>query len=303
MSGQERYASPAAVESAIAAAARNAFNTDPSLSTHERIRIEHFNRFLSRIFSDNSGSVWILKGGTGMLARVASARSTIDVDLTRGGASLDVALSELRRLAAIDLGDFFRFDYSTHSTVIDGNQQAYVEGYRVTFDISIGAKKKGTLHVDLAVNVVTTDEPEMTAPANALDLPKLPSNPYRLYPLVDQIADKVCATIALYNGRPSSREKDLVDLVVLAVTQDIDGSKLTGALQVEARVRSLDLPQAFDLPRHWGAIYTKLAKNVPSYERFRTIPEAARLTGALIDAVLDGRAAGRTWDHTALDWI
>lgn len=211
----EPYGSPAAVEAAITAAARKASSADPSLTVQERVRLEYFHRFLSRVFSESHDSDWLLKGGTGMLARVASARTTTDIDLFRGHRSLDTALDDLRRLAAIDLGDFFRFDYTGHSDAVDGHQQTYTEGYQVDFDVSIGAKRKDRFHVDLVVNVITTDDIEIVPPANALDLPKLTSNPYRLYPVVDQIADKVCATLALYGGRPSSREKDLVDLVVL----------------------------------------------------------------------------------------
>ena len=302
MSGQERYATPAAVESAIAAAARNTSRSNPSLTTSERIRLEYFNRFLSRVFSEGHVSGWILKGGTGMLARVASARATIDVDLTRSGHSLDAALSELRRLAETDLGDFFRFDYTGYLPSIGGDQQAYVDGYRVSFDISIGASRKGQLHVDLVSSVITTDDPELASPANALDLPKLANHPYRLYSVVDQIADKVCATLSLYNGRPSSREKDLVDLVVLAVTQDIDGAKLTTALQVEARMRSLDLPHTFHVPPHWGANYAKVAKSVPACEQFRTIGDAQSLARSLIEPALDGSAAGRVWNRATLKW-
>lgn len=40
------------------------------------------------------------------------------------------------------------------------------------------------------------------------NLPRLVSHAYRLYPIVDQIADKVCATMQTYHDRPSSREKD-----------------------------------------------------------------------------------------------
>jgi hypothetical protein len=302
VSGQERYATPAAVESAIAAAARNTSRSNPALTTSERIRLEYFNRFLSRVFSEGHVSGWILKGGTGMLARVASARATIDVDLTRSGHSLDAALSELRRLAETDLGDFFRFDYTGYVPSIGGDQQAYVDGYRVSFDVSIGASRKGQLHVDLVSNVITTDDPESASPANALDLPKLANHPYRLYSVVDQIADKVCATLSLYNGRRSSREKDLVDLVVLAVTQDIDGAKLTTALQVEARMRSLDLPHTFHVPPHWGANYAKLAKSVPACEQFRTIGDAQSLVRSLIEPALEGSAAGRVWNRATLKW-
>lgn len=206
MTEAERYASPGAVEAAITAAARKAFAADPSLTIQERVRLEYFHRFLSRVFSDANDSDWMLKGGTGMLARVASARTTTDVDLFRRSRSLDAALDDLRRLASVDLGDFFRFDYTGYSNAVDGNQQTYTEGYQVSFDISIGAKKKDNFHVDLVVNVAMTDEIEIAQPANALELPKLPSNPYRLYPVVDQIADKVCATRALQRPPVEPRE-------------------------------------------------------------------------------------------------
>lgn len=210
----EPYKSAAAVEAAIRDAARNAFADDKSMSTQDRIRQEYFRRFLSRIFSERDDSDWLLKGGTGVLARVASGRRTTDVDLFRANNTLDGALAELIRLASIDLGDFFRFVYTKHESVVGGDQQTYTEGYGVGFDVYIGADKKEPLHVDLVVGVIVTYEVTVTPPANRLDLPRLPSNDYRLYPIVDQVADKVCATMADYNGRPSTREKDLVDLMV-----------------------------------------------------------------------------------------
>lgn len=301
MTETERYASPTAVEAAIAAAARKAFAADPSLTVQERIRLEYFHRFLSRVFSEANDSDWMLKGGTGMLARVASARTTTDVDLFGRSRSLDAALDDLRRLAAVDLGDFFRFNYTGYSNAVDGNQQTYTEGYQVSFDVYIGAKKKDSFHVDLVVNVVTTDEVEIAPPANALHLPKLPSNPYRLYPVVDQIADKVCATLALYSGSPSSREKDLVDLVIMATTQKVNAKKLRRALEVEAGVRSLALPDIFEVPAQWGARYAKLASKVPACEAHRSVDAAKALMRSFIDPVLDGSAA-EAWDHTRLDW-
>lgn len=302
MTEAERYGTPGAVEAAITVAARKAFAADPSLTIQERVRLEYFNRFLSRVFSDANDSDWMLKGGTGMLARVASARTTTDVDLFRRSRSLDAALDDLRRLASVDLGDFFRFDYTGYSNAVDGNQQTYTEGYQVSFDISIGANKKDNFHVDLVVNVAMTDEVEIAQPANRLELPKLPSNPYRLYPVVDQIADKVCATLALYNGRPSSREKDLVDLVVLAVTQNVGARKLRRALDVEAGARLLTLPDAFKLPATWGARYAKLASRVPACADFRTMNLATELMRDFVDPVLRGDASGLVWSPESLTW-
>ena len=56
MTRNDGYASPGAVESAISAAARKASNTDPSLTIQERIRLEYFHRFLSRLFSEENDS-------------------------------------------------------------------------------------------------------------------------------------------------------------------------------------------------------------------------------------------------------
>jgi len=220
------YRTPAAVESAIRSAAQKAARNDKSLSVQERIRLEYFHRFLCRIFSETPTDAWLLKGGTALLARVASARATSDVDLFNRRHSLAAALTELRRLAALDLGDFFRFEYVSHTDSLGGKQQAYTEGIRVSFDVYLGVNKKGRLNVDLVVKAVVTDTPETIIPSNVLALPKLSQCEYRLYPLVDQMADKVCATLSLYNGHPSTRVKDLVDLVVLTLTQTIDGSRL-----------------------------------------------------------------------------
>lgn len=298
----ERYGTPAAVESAIAAAAKKAHRADPSLSVNERIRLEYFHRFLSRVFDDPVDAGWVLKGGTGMLARVASARATTDLDLFRRTRSLDRALDDLRDRARAVLDDFFRFEYTGYSTALKGERQAYTDGCRVGFDVYIGVKKKGTLHVDLVVGVVTTDDVAVVSPAHALDLPKLPSNEYRLYPIVDQIADKVCATLALYGGRQSTREKDLVDLVLIATTQEVRGSKLRRALEVEARVRGLALPGRFTVPRTWGPVYAKLARDVPACEQHPRVGAAMELMRQFIDPVLADAVDDATWDRGVLGW-
>lgn len=295
------YSAPAGVEAAISAAAKNAYAADPSISVSDRIRQEYFRRFLSRVFADGGDSGWLLKGGTGVLARVGSARTTTDVDLFRQNASLDVALSDLRRLAAIDLGDFFRFEYTTHTGAVAG-QQTYADGYHITFDVYIGANKRGNLGVDLVVNVIVTDEPTITPPANGLNLPRLVSHDFRLYPVVDQIADKVCATLALYNGRASSREWDLVDLVVLAVSEDVDADKLRQALTAEARVRNIQLPESFAAPTSWGRRYAKDAKPVPACADYRTVDLALDLMHTFIDPALRDAVAGSTWLHTVRTW-
>lgn len=298
----EPYPTPAGVEAAIKDAAKKAAKTDPSLDVNRRIQLEYFNRFLSRVFSEGGDSEWVLKGGTGILARVPSTRSTRDIDLYRKGFTLTQALDDLTRLAAIDLRDHFRFDYAGHTDSIGNDAQPYTEGYRVKFNIFIGLSAKGALQVDLAVGAGMTGDVVTTDPATALNLHRLVNNPYRLYPLVDQISDKVCATMTEYNDKASSREKDLVDLVVFATTQDIDGTALRIAITTEARRRQMEPFDHFTVPTTWGAGYAKLSKPVPYCADYRTVELASDLVTRLIDPALSGDADGKTWSHESLAW-
>lgn len=297
------YQTPAAVESAIRSAAKKAARNDKSLSTQERIRLEYFHRFLCRIFSETPTDAWLLKGGTALLARVPSARATSDVDLFNQRHSLAAALTELRRLAALDLGDFFRFEYVSHTDSLGGKQQAYTEGIRVSFDVYLGVNKKDRLNVDLVVKAVTTETPETIIPSNVLTLPKLPQCKYRLYPLVDQMADKVCATLSVYNGYPSTRVKDLVDLVLLTLTQTIDGGRIEVAITREAASRGLPFPETFTAPPDWDASYRKLASPIPDCKDYLTVALATSLVNALLEPVLAGKAKGLRWDPKIRAWV
>lgn len=296
------YPTAAGVESAIKDAAKKAAAADPSLDVNKRIQIEYFNRFLSRVFSEGDVSEWVLKGGTGILARIPSTRATRDIDLYRKGLTLTQALDDLIRLAATDLGDHFRFEYDRHTDAIGNDTQPYTEGYQVKFNIFVGLNAKGPLQVDLVVGAHITGEVTTVAPATTLELPRFVSHPYRLYPVADQIADKVCATMSEYNNRASSREKDLVDLVVFATTQDIEGTALRIAIATESRRRRMEPLEHFAVPSSWGVGYAKLSKSVPYCADYRTVELASALVTRLIDPVLSDDTEGKTWSHDALAW-
>lgn len=234
-----------------------------------------------------------------MLARVANARRTLDVDLYRDGYDKDTALADLRRLATVDLGDHFRFVYREHHEILTDAIQPYADGYRVTFDAYRGVKLVDTIKVDLSAGAMATGDPQVEDPANRLNLPRLTSYPYRLYPVANQIADKVCATIADYNGRPSSREKDLVDLVVIAATQRVEVAPLRRAIRVECARRGLLVPQRFAIPSTWGPAYARLSRGTP-VEPF-SITVALEVLHDLIDSAIAGTATG-SWDPSQRQW-
>lgn len=298
----EPYTTARGVEAAIKASAKKAASADPSLSTDKRIQMEYFNRFLSRIFSEGEESAWVLKGGTGMLARIPSTRATRDIDLDRQNATLDQALAELKRLAAIDLNDHFRFEYLNHETSMAADVQPYTDAYRVTFNTFVGATRKNALKIDLVVGSVTTGKVSTISPANALPVSKLISNPYRIYPIVDQLADKVCATMDEYGGRPSACEKDLVDIVVCAVTQSFEGAALRFAIETERQRRQMEFFERFAVPSAWGRGYATLSAPVPHCKNYRTIESAVDVASALINPALIGEVDGKVWSPRQLQW-
>lgn len=293
------YPNARAVESAIKDAAKRAHQQDDRRQIGELIRQAHYDRFLCRVFADGADSAWVLKGGTGMLARVPNTRSTLDADLFNAIDDLDQALTGLRRAAQHDLGDHYRFSYREHHSILDDGIQPYISGYRVVFDAYLGAKLVATIKIDLSSGPAKYPNLTATAPANRLDLPRLITHPYRLYPVPNQVADKVCATITEYRGRPSSREKDIVDLVIIARTQELEAQALHGALGSEARKRALRLPDHFEIPARWGRSYSRMVKGTPADGV--SIDNAKSLMGRFLDPILTGSAAG-TWSPQESSW-
>jgi len=208
-------------------------------------------------------------------------------------------LADLRRLTQLDLGDHLRFSYREHHDILADDTQPYTDGCRVTFDAYLGVKLVDTVKIDPSAGAPPTDILEVERPANRLALPRLVSYPYRLYPVANQVADKVCATITDYNGRPSSREKDLVDLVVIAVTQSVAAAVLRDAITAECARRRLPVPQQVTIPAHLGPAYARLARNTPAQPY--PIAAARGLVRAFIDPVLAG-SLDRSWHPGTRSW-
>ena len=260
-------------------------------------------RFLCRVFSPAAVGQWALKGGTGMLARVMGARATRDIDLLRTDTTLESAIGELVELAGIDLGDHYRFVYRRHESILQGEQQPYARGARIRFDAFLGTKALQPVNIDVVIAQSATAPFERVQPASRLDLPRLRSYPYRVYAVVDQIADKVCASMQHHgpDQSESTRVRDLVDLVILARTQRIAAPPLIAAIGAELARRAMPRPEAFTVPAAWTSAYPTLARATPACGGVIATDDALRLAGDLLDPALTETARG-TWQPHALAW-
>ncbi|WP_237708749.1 nucleotidyl transferase AbiEii/AbiGii toxin family protein [Kocuria rhizophila] len=259
-------------------------------------------RFLARVFVSPSAR-WVLKGGNAVLVRVHDARTTKDVDLLAELADPEDAVSALRAAVAIDLGDHFRFAVTGVRAASGGVLQPGIAGCKVSLDAYCGVTRRHSFSVDVVTGSLMTASPEVRTRPGLV--PAVPPTRVSLYPVVDHIADKLCATQSMYGSagdQSSTRVRDLVDLVVLARTQHVNGIELSQAIAAEWEHRGLSGAPFFAPPKSWDRLYPPVARRVPACGDFLTFDAAVELTTAFLDPVLDGSAEDCLWSPERLAW-
>jgi Nucleotidyl transferase AbiEii toxin, Type IV TA system len=130
-----------------------------------------------------------------------------------------------------------------------------------------------------------------------------------LLALPAQVADKTCAVFELHgpNRHPSSRARDLADIAMIATQKDFDGDELTSHVRREERHR-LDagtlaepLPAALRLSAEqladWRLRWRRATRGAPI-----EFDDALVIAARFMDPVLEGAAAGRTWNGSGQQW-
>ncbi len=211
---------------------------DPGIAYREMLR----DRFLCRVFSEDEPR-FLLKGGSSMLARIPDARATKDVDFAaRGRETTESAIAALDGLASKDLGDFCTFRLTGWEESLDEN--GYSRLLKLRYASYVGDEEKDPILIDLSLDCTTTQPAERIAPANRIEIEGVEVCDYLACPLVDQLADKLCAIMELQpGGWPSSRMKDLVDIVTYATNESFDLLQLRQAVRCECAKRGMAVPE------------------------------------------------------------
>jgi hypothetical protein len=293
MTASDRYATPAAFRRALTdrltEAAREGPWTIPQLQ-----RQVAYDRLLDRLYLVDDG--WIVKGATALLARDIGVRGSLDVDVYRV-AALEVAEADLRTAAAADVGDWFRFELGGASPI--GNNSV-----RIPVNAVIGATTWVGFHVDLVgSDLRMTGQPDDVPPLVRGVIPAVEQRGYRAYPLVDHVADKIAATYEIHgDGHPSTRYRDLVDLVAIVSVATVTAEAQSGALSSEFQRRGLTLPQSFDIPDRslWEPGYAAEARRSLPVSA-ATLEEALAMVRSFVDPILDGTATG-SWESREQRW-
>ncbi len=257
-----------------------------------------YDRLLERLYLVDES--WIVKGAAALLARGLGVRATIDIDVFRNIARETVE-RELRDAAGKDIGDWFRFEVGPPQPVRDG-----ASGTRLPVKAYVGTTVWAAFYVDLVgFGVTMTGDPEKVSALARVVMPDVEQHGYWAYPLVDHIADKVAATFDRYGETqaPSTRYKDLVDLVAIVTEASVTAQPQMAALASEAKRRGIMLPPRFDVPARdlWERGYAAEAGRSLLPEA-RTLDEALAVVSPFLDPLLDGTAVGQ-WHPKQGRWV
>ncbi len=261
-----------------------------------------FQRFLARVFRIET-SPWVLKGGTAMVMRMPGARYSQDVDLLRATDHLDVvwAIADLRAAVDVDLGDHLRFVIDDPIRDVDGQTTARIRASGYT-----GATLFDRFTVDLSTRPQLIGDIDVIRPDPVIEVPGMAAMPgISVYPLPDQVADKICAMYDVYGaaGGPSTRYRDLVDLVLITSREPLDGRLARLALRSEEARRGIVIPDPLRVPGpQWAAGYRKIARDARLPAKLHDVEEGLAAVALCLGPLLTGEVASGTWDPQGATW-
>ncbi|WP_329266638.1 nucleotidyl transferase AbiEii/AbiGii toxin family protein [Streptomyces sp. NBC_01451] len=298
------YATPGALDTALKHHAKKHAKNAKDVGALRRAFF--FQRLAARVFvADPDG--WMIKGGQALLLRYSTdARLSKDIDILRADseASIEEAVQALKAAAAVDLGDHLTFvptGLTMHGDEEGGANQAFI--------VQLGPRKSESIRVDLVVGRTPTAIPQVRRIEPAVPMPWPDDWPeVRLYPVVDHLADKICAMYEWHGTIPSSRFRDLADLLLISQREVVDGVQARHALRTEAARRiargkvRLELPDSFKTPHpSWRTGYPRAARDVSGLKDCATWEAAETAAAEFLPPLLGSEPIG-TWDPADRRW-
>jgi hypothetical protein len=292
-----RYATAAAFRTALDQRLKNeAARTGLALNRlRKRVAFELFLRRLVLVAPDR----WVLKGAFALDLRLqVPARTTKDIDLGRADDE-EAAIEDITAAQQVVLDDFFSF-VATRTDALDGADDFTAVRFHVRAELA--ARTFEQFVVDIGFTDPITWTPDTVQTSDLLAFAGIQPIGVPTVPIPQHLAEKVHAYTRSYgpDAARSSRPKDLVDILLISASEEVDAAALREALERTFRVRRRQqLPERLPLaPPGWEEPYRRLAADVDVQAE---LDAAAAQAQGFLDPVLDGTAAGR-WDPKARRW-
>lgn len=290
-----RYATAGAFRAALEARLKDEQSDGVGLSRlRKRIVFERLLARLQVVAPDG----WLLKGGFALELRLGGrARTTkdVDIDWTAGeGEATELLLDA----AALEMDDMFSFD--VQRAAIDDDLAG--GGQRWTVRAELAGRDFERVAIDVGFGKPPVVEPVTLAASRLLEFAEVPSIVVPALAVEQHLAEKLHAYSRTYaGGQPSSRVKDLVDIVVIARTTAVDGDRLRQAVvAIFERRHTHEPPKALaSPPRDWARPWATLVEHLPADA---DLTSGFSVAAAFWDPLLAGEADLVEWDPELLVW-
>lgn len=258
-----------------------------------------FELFLRRLLVVAPGR-WVLKGALALDFRLAvTTRATKDIDLGREDDE-EATIHDITAAQQLALDDFFTFA-ATRTDELDGTDEFSAVRFHVT------AQLAGRTFEQFLIDVAFTDSiswtPDTIQSSHLLSFADIEPLALPAIPLPQHLAEKVHAYTRTYGrfGRPSTRPKDLVDILLIESSATIEAAALRRALESTFSERALQpLPNGLPPPPTiWADPYKRLADTIGIEP---DLVAAFARAATLLDPVLAGHAHGQ-WDTQRRKWL
>lgn len=233
-----------------------------------------------------------------------TSRTTTDLDLRFGNAATAEALAALRAAITRPGSDGFTIRESAAPTALALANTGGYAGIRVFVEASLDGTILSRFHVDIVAGGRMRGEPVVTPFRAPIDHPDFPPVSMPAYPVIDHIADKVCALAGTYGpaGGPSSRYRDPYDLCVMRREPNLASREVGEAITMQWLPRRLDGAPALTVPPSMRAGYEQLARENPDTLAPRAFDDAVAAVRAFLEPALDPAAPARVWNVKNLSW-
>lgn len=267
-----------------------------------------FTLFLRRLFTEDSGQ-WTLLGGNALLIRTGGGRFTSDIDLARSEPwdEPDQVLHELRTRIEHNSGlDPFEFKLSS----ITPHRQVDPFGYgtataKISAEACLGVKCFEAFSIDLTTKRHLDGPVDRVQLLPVIDHPTLQCLPeVPTVPVENHLADKICALYEKHRGKPSTRYRDLADVVQIVRQLSFGAGKLDEVIGREAGRRQIDRPLKMVAPDDsWKQAYPKAAKDFAEFPAgLYAVQASLALAGECLNDVLASRRTQGVWDPDHAQW-
>lgn len=292
-----KYASGAAFRQALDQKLKTvAADTELGVSRlRKRVAFELFLRRLVAVAPDR----WVLKGALALDFRLdVATRPTKDIDLGRDD-NEQAAIADIVAAQQLQLDDFFTFVAVKSDEFADTDEFAAIR-FHVTAELA--GRTFEQFIVDIGFTDPITWTPDTIRTSDLLSFAGIDRIELPVVPLAQHLAEKVHAYTRTYgtSQQRSSRPKDLVDILLIERSEQVDANGLRAALERTFASRNRQaLPAALPAPpATWAAPYARLAAQVAVEP---DLSAAFSRAAAFLDPVLASEAVGG-WDADGGVW-